>query len=58
MNIEKFIDNDITKEEALELTNLKGKNLIKLFSVANEIREKFCGNKIRNLSYIFSLNNN
>lgn len=46
MNIEKFIDNDITKEEALELTNLKGKNLIKLFSVANEIREKFCGNKI------------
>lgn len=46
MNIEKFIDNDITKEEALELTNLKGKDLIKLFSVANEIREKFCGNKI------------
>ncbi|WP_300331457.1 biotin synthase BioB [Fusobacterium sp.] len=46
MNIEKFIDNDITKEEALELTNLKGKDLIKLFSIANEIREKFCGNKI------------
>lgn len=46
MNIEKFIDNDITKEEALKLTTLKGNDLIKLFSVANEIREKFCGNKI------------
>ena len=46
MNIEKFIDNDITKEEALKLTTLKGSDLIKLFSVANDIREKFCGNKI------------
>lgn len=46
MNLKEYIENEITKEEALELTKLKGSDLVELFSVANEIREKFCGNKI------------
>ena len=44
IDIRKFIDSDITKEEALKLCNLKGKELMQLFSVANEIREKYCKN--------------
>ena len=46
MKFEKYIDTDITKEEALELTKIKGSDLVELFCVANKIREKFCGNKI------------
>ena len=46
MNFEKYIEKEITKEEALELTKLKGSELVELFAVANKIREKFCGNKI------------
>ena len=46
MNLEKYIDREITKEEALNLVNLKGADLIDLFSVANRVREKYCGNKI------------
>ncbi len=45
MNFEKYIEKEITKEEALELTKLKGSELVELFAVANKIREKFCGNK-------------
>lgn len=44
MNIRKYIDNEITIQEAMELTKLKGSKLMELFSVANEIREKYCGN--------------
>ena len=46
MDFEKYIEKEITKEEALELTKLKGSELVELFAVANKIREKFCGNKI------------
>ncbi|WP_321330228.1 biotin synthase BioB [uncultured Ilyobacter sp.] len=46
MNLKRFIDEDITKKEALELFKVKGFKLIELFSVANEIREKYCGNTI------------
>jgi biotin synthase len=46
LDLRKFIDNDITKKEALKLTKLSGAKLMELFSVANEIREKYCGNKI------------
>ena len=44
MNIRKYIDEEITFEEALELTKLSGSKLMELFLVANEIREKYCGN--------------
>ena len=46
MNIRDFIDKEITKEEALELTKLNGSKMMELFSVANEMKEKYCGNKI------------
>ncbi|WP_320045821.1 biotin synthase BioB [uncultured Ilyobacter sp.] len=46
MNIRDFINREITKEEALELCKLKGSKLMQLFSVANEIREKYCGNTL------------
>lgn len=46
LNIRKYIDEEITKEEALELCQLKGSKLLELFNVANEVREKYCGNKI------------
>lgn len=46
MNIRQFIDKQITKEEALELVKIKGSKLMELFSVANEIREKYCGNTL------------
>ena len=46
MNLKRFINEDITKEEALELFKVKGSKLNELFSVANEIREKYCGNTI------------
>lgn len=46
MNIIDFIDREITQEEAMELTKLSGSKMMELFSVANEIREKYCGNKI------------
>ena len=41
MDLKKYIDNDITREEALELCSLTGSNLTELFSVANIIREKY-----------------
>ena len=43
LDLKKYIDEDITKKEALELVNLKGNELLNLFSVANEIRNKYCG---------------
>ena len=43
LDLKKYIDEDITKKEALELVNLKGNELLNLFSVANEIRDKYCG---------------
>lgn len=46
MELNTFIDKELTKEEALELTKLKGADLIDLFSIANRTREKYCGNKI------------
>ena len=44
MNIRDFIDRKITYKEAMELTNISGSKMMELFSVANEIREKYCGN--------------
>lgn len=44
MNIREFINKEINKTEAMELTKLSGFKLMELFSVANEIREKYCGN--------------
>ena len=49
-NLEKFIDNDITKEEALELYNLKGSKLMELFAVANKISEELGEIEIYDLS--------
>ncbi|MEI6856553.1 hypothetical protein [Psychrilyobacter sp.] len=46
INIRDFIDGEITPEEALALTKIKGPQLMELFTVANEIREKYCGNKV------------
>jgi len=46
MNIRDFINKEITYKEAIELTNISGKKMMELFSVANEIREKYCGNQI------------
>lgn len=40
----KYIDEDITKEEALALVNLKGNDLLYLFAAADKIRNKYCGN--------------
>lgn len=45
--MERFIDEEISREEALELFNLKGSKLMELFSVANKIREKYCGNELK-----------
>lgn len=42
-DIRKYIDCEITKDEAINLCNFKGSKLMELFSVANEIREKYCG---------------
>jgi len=46
MDLNRFIEYEITKKEALELTKLKGSKLNELFLVANKIREKYCGNEI------------
>ena len=46
MDIKKYIDKEISFEEAMELTQIKGSKLMELFSVANEIREKKCGNQM------------
>ncbi len=46
MNLRELIDREITREEALELTKLKGSKLMELMAVANEVREKYCGNTI------------
>lgn len=43
-NFDKYIDEDITKEEALALVNLKGNDLLYLFAAADKIRNKYCGN--------------
>lgn len=42
----KYLNEEITKEEAVKLFNLKGSKLMELFTVANKIREKYCGNEI------------
>ncbi len=44
--LEKYIEKEITFEEALKLAELKGSSLMELFSVANRVREKECGNNI------------
>ena len=44
IDFNKYIDGDITKEEALELFNLKGNDLLYLFAAADKIRNKYCGN--------------
>lgn len=46
MNLRKFIDEVPTEQEALELFQLKGSKLMELFAVANEVREKYCGNDL------------
>lgn len=46
MDLRKFIDEIPTEKEAMELFNLKGSKLMELFSVANEVREKYCGNTL------------
>lgn len=46
MNIRDFIDKEISFDEAMELTKLKGTKLMELFAVANEVREKYCGNEL------------
>ena len=43
---DKYLNEEITREEAVELFNIKGTELMELFSIANKIREKYCGNKI------------
>ena len=40
----KYIDEEITKEEAIALVNLKGNDLLYLFAAADKIRNKYCGN--------------
>lgn len=46
MDLRKYIDGEISRSEALELTKLKGARLMELLAVANEVREKYCGNEI------------
>ncbi len=46
MKLGDFIDKEISFEEALELTKLKGSKIMELMQVANKIREKYCGNTI------------
>ncbi len=46
MDLWKFIDKDINREEALALSKLKGSGLSELFAVANLVREKYCGNRL------------
>jgi biotin synthase len=46
LELRKFINSEITREEALELTKLSGSKMMELFAIANEVREKYCGNKI------------
>ncbi len=45
-DLEKYIEKEITFEEAMELTEIKGTELMDLFSTANKIRAKECGNSI------------
>lgn len=44
IDFNKYINEEITKEEALALVNLKGNNLLYLFAAADKIRNKYCGN--------------
>ena len=44
IDFNKYINEEITKEEALALVNLKGNDLLYLFAVADKIRNKYCGN--------------
>lgn len=46
MNLRKYIEEEISFEEAMELSKIKGSKLMELFAVANEIREKYCGNEM------------
>lgn len=43
MELKKYIDGEITKEEALKLCTLTGSELAELFLTANKVREKYCG---------------
>ena len=42
----KYIDEIPTKEEALELLNLKGSDITALLYVADRVREKYCGDEM------------
>lgn len=44
IDFNKYVNEDITKEEALTLINLKGNDLLRLFTTADKIRNKYCGN--------------
>ena len=46
IDLQKYIEQEITFKEAVELFNTKGSELLELFNVANRIREKECGNNI------------
>lgn len=46
MNLEKFTDREITREEAVNLLKLKGSDIGELLNTANKVREKYCGNEI------------
>lgn len=46
MDLRKYINGEISREEALKLSELKGSKLVELFAVANEVREKYCGNEL------------
>lgn len=44
--MDKYILQDITKDDAIDLFSLKGSKLMDLYSVANKVREKYCGNEL------------
>lgn len=46
MDLRRYIDEEVTREVALEMTKLKGSKLVELFAAANEAREKYCGNRL------------
>ncbi len=46
VEMEKYIDEELDYETALELIKIKGSKLMDLFSAANKTREKYCGDKL------------
>ncbi|MEI6857547.1 hypothetical protein [Psychrilyobacter sp.] len=55
MNIRDFIDREVTYEEAMELTNIRGSKMMELFAVANEIRENIV--EIRFIPVLYPMQN-